>query len=444
MNDQTRTTDRARRRSSFGPAIAVPAVAKAVCGALLAFFAVAVWQQLADLRERQELSEDWADIQDYAVFYPFAMGNDSDEMQSGGNATSIAQARDLYPVLEADGALYVDAINYETGVPDDPSSPWPVPPIRVNSNYIEQYPVMDESGSPIDVGRDEQAWVVAVPEQYKPHEAQLREFVQAARAGGPGLTGAVQAEERIVGEPAPEQFTDQEVRIIWTASGQEVFSFNSNVNPEGGNTITDPVIEIMTPANSLTVDRLNAITGEINAPLKVRVDGDPAAALGELTPLLRELRLDDNLQHLVTGEEAMAREVSDIRSGVAWVSAFAAGALLVMLVLSATLVFITSDRLRRRITVRRLHGVGFTRAYRELLVVLGVTWLVQALLAGAVLAFYEVSSSGTMPGDEARPFAQTPELLAVLAASLVVEVLFVVVTASIVERRNAVKRLKEM
>ena len=443
MKHQAHATEKGGARSPFGPAIVVPAVLKAICGVLLVVMAVSVWQQLGKLEERQELSSNWDNIQDYAVFYPVSIGDDQDELASGGNATSVAQARILYPILDEAGGIYIDAINYESEVPSAPASPFPAPPIRVNLNYLEQYPVMDDSGNPIDVGTDEQAWVVAVPEQYKSHEAELREFLQMTRTGEQGFDGAVQAEERIVGEPAPERFTRQEIRIIWTASGQEVFSFNANVGPESGNTIVDPIIEIMTPANSLTVDRLNSITGEMNTPLKVRVDGDPAAMLIELTPVLRELDLDDNLRHLVTGQEAVREEAAQIQSGIAWIAAFAGGALLVVLALSATLVATGSDRLRRRLTVRRLHGIGFARTYRELLIVLGVTWLVQMLLAGVVVVLMGMKTE-SVPGRGTDPFAQIPELLAVLAVSLLIEALFVVVAASIIERRNAVKRLKEL
>jgi hypothetical protein len=442
VNDQVPPTDQKRGRSPFGMAMAVPAVVKAACGALLAVLVVVMWQQYADLENRQELIAQWENVQDYAIFYPRLVGDDRQELETGGNASTVSEARDLYPVLEEAGALYVEAVNYETGVPTVPSSPWPAPPIRVNNNYLEQYPVLDDSRRPIAVDDDEQAWVVAVPEQFKARETQLREYLQTLRSGGPQLVGAVQAEERIVGVRAPAHFTHQEVRIIWMASGQEVFSFNSKVNPDRGNMITDPVIEIMTPANSLTVDRLNSITGNLNTALKVRVDGDPAAALKKFAPTLAKLELDDNLRHLVSVHEAMGMEVSEVRSGMAWITAVAVAALLVMLALNATMVIIGSDRLRRKLTVRRLHGVGFTRSYRELLVAVGVTWLGQTLLAGAVVVLLEMNSV-SMPGIAVNPFAQVPELLAVAAASLVIEALLVVVTANILERRNAVKRLKE-
>ncbi|MET9267104.1 hypothetical protein [Amycolatopsis sp. NPDC004079] len=429
---------RTHHRSPFGLAIAAPAVVKAVSGAILAVLAVVVWQQFSELAKQQELLAPWEKVQGYAVFYPRLTGNDQQELETGGNASSVAEARDLYPVLDQAGALFVDAANYEPGTPPDPTSRWPVPPIRVNTHYLEQYPILDASRKPITVAANDPAWVVAVPEQFKPREAQIRQLLQETRTGGPGITGATQAEQRITGDRP--RFTAQRVRIVWTASGQGVFSYDPQVNPGRGNLITDPIVEIMTPANSLTVDRLNAITGGLDTGLKVRVGADPAATLAALGPKLKELKLDDNLRHLVTVHEAMATQIDQVRGGLTQIAAFAGAALFVLVALTAVIVIIGSDRLRRRLTVRRLHGIGFTRSYRELLFALGGTWLGQTVLAGiglAVLAMNTLSPSDTAASPLER-------LVAVSVLSLVLEAAFVVATARVVERRNTVNRLKEL
>jgi hypothetical protein len=423
--------------------MATPAVVKIVCGVVLAVLVLVVWQQLDDLGRRQQVATQWGDVGNYAVFYPRLVGNDSQELASGGNASAIAQARDLYPVLDKAGALYVDAINYEPHVPDlppDPSSPWPRPPIRVNTNYLRQYPILDESGHPITVADSEQDWVVAVPAQFKSRAPELQKFFESTRVGGPHMQGAVQGQQKVLHEPVPAAFTHQQVRIVWTAPGQRLFSFDTKVDPNDGYTIADPVVEIMTPANSLTIDRLNVITGEMNPPLKVRFDADPATTLRDLGPLLTRLHLDDNLKYLVTPQEALLTEISGVRDAITWEAVIGAAALLVLLALSVTMVVIGSDRLRRRLIVRRLHGFGFGRTYRELLVRLGVTWLAQSLLAvGVVLAMRRLDALPTEAGT-----TQIVRVLTVLAVSVVAEALVVVVTAVIVERRNTVKRLKEL
>ncbi|SES20988.1 hypothetical protein [Actinokineospora terrae] len=442
MNQPLRRANRERGHAFPGLAILVTAGVKAVLGAVLTVTVVLGWQQLGDLGEQLDLMAPWAKVQDYAIFYPRLVGDDLQELENGGDASSVAQARDLYPVLEAAGGIFIDSANYEPGVLPPPSSPWPAAPILVNNNYLRQYPITDATGATIAVRDDEQAWVVAVPEQYKAREGELRELLRATRTGDSETTGAVQAEERITGTPAPERFATQEVRIIWTASGQDVFSFNPVVNPDRGNMITDPVVQIMTPANSLVVDRLNSITGGLDTGLKVRVDGDPAGALDRITPLLEQLELEDNLRHLVTFHEALGTQISALRGALAQITAVACGALLVVFAVNTTVVVIGSDRLRRKLAVRRLHGIGVARSYRELLLVLAGTWPVQTLLAGGVVVWL-TTETVSVPGIEQNAFGQVPALLAVAATTVAVEALLLGVTASLVERRNAVRRVKE-
>ena len=96
---------------------------------------------------------------------------------------SIAIAPDLYPELDKAGALYVDAINYVPRAPTQPVPPWPARPIRVNTNYLEKYPVLDESGKPIVVDESEQSWVVAVSSQFKSRAAEFKAYLQKQRTG---------------------------------------------------------------------------------------------------------------------------------------------------------------------------------------------------------------------------------------------------------------------
>jgi len=443
VKDQMGTKHHGRSRSSFTKAIILPATVKVAFGAALTILIMATWQQFVTLAEQREAMSPWEKVQEYAIFYPRSIGNDQQEIEAGGNASTVAEARDLYPILTKSGGIYIDSINYQPGAPKDTSSPWPVPPIRVNNNFLKQYPIMDSDRHQIDVDDEEQAWVVAVPERFKGREAQIENLLRTMRTGGPGITGAVQAEKRITGIPAPDRFSHQNIRIIWMATGQKVFSFDPQVDPEHGNMIVDPIVEIMTPDNSLTVDRLNSITGSLDTGLKVRVDGTPAVTLATLTPTLKKLRLEDNLQHLVNVHEAMSTRVEQARSSIKYTTALGGVALLITLALDTTMVVIGFDRLRRRIAVRRLHGVGFLRSRREIFFALWIPWLGQTLLAGAIVTALGTNTVST-PGNSVNPYSELPQLICVAIGSLAVEALLIFAAAFILESRNKIKQLKEL
>jgi hypothetical protein len=442
MNTSVQNRPPTTRRARRGYLTTVAAgLVKGLCGAVVALLALQAWSDVTELHQRQSLAGAWKGTDDFAVFFPYNVGNDLDEAQSGGNESTLAVARDLYPVLDAHGALFIDAGNYKPGAP--PNRWLPAWPIRVNTNYLSQYPILDETGKAVQVSPDEPDWVVAVPEQYKSQQARIRTIFQETRVGGPDFNGAVQAQERMLAGSVPPRFRGQHVRIIWTKSHQDVFSFNAEVNPAGGNTIRDPIVEIMTPANSLPLDRFNAVTGNINTALKVRLDGTSAATLRGLKPNLTRLGLDDNLGHLVTGNENRLNELSLIRTAVRRTSAIAAGALGVMLLLSASIVTVFSDRRRRTITVRRLLGVGFLRTYRELFLLIGVVWLGQAVVAGVAAVMLGLPARDA-PRAAGSSTAEFPHLLSVLVLSLVIETLFAIGVATVNERRKTAERLKEL
>ena len=74
---------------------------------------------------------------------------------------------------------------------------------------------------------------------------------------------------------AAARFSTQGVKIIWTADNQPVFTFNTTIDPDSGSNVTDPIVEVMTNENTLPIDRVNAITGALNTPLKIFVGDDP-------------------------------------------------------------------------------------------------------------------------------------------------------------------------
>lgn len=293
----------------------------------------------------------------------------------------------------------------------------------------------------VDITESTTDWVVLAPVSDKPRQAQLLNYFQRGRTGtGTGAQqGASQAEQSIFGRRTPPRLTHQQVRIVWLADHQQVFSFNPKVAPGNRNLVTDPILEVMTLANSLGIDRANAITGSSDTALKLRLrDADTAATQQALAPTLRDLRLDDNLRHLVTMNEYVLLELQHLQDGVRDVAIAAVALLVGMLVLIAQSLTVIFDRYSRKIVVRRLFGLGFRRTYREFLRLFGVIAVVQtvgALIANAVglSPFSTATSSGAV-----SPLV----VLGVSAAVVAAELLFSTAVLTVIEKRNVVRVLK--
>ena len=115
----------------------------------------------------------------------------------------------------------------------------------------------------------------------------------------------------------PAAVRAQLVRIIWTAPHQKIFAFNTLINPNAGGLLDDPIIEVMTLSSSAGIDRANAFNGDVNTAMKVKLtDNNPAVTLAALQPDLKRLKLDDNLTHLVTLDDAALQKVHDLQRNI--------------------------------------------------------------------------------------------------------------------------------
>lgn len=458
------------RRTS--PLTAMPVVlalaGKALAGALAALAIVTAWGVWSptDARDREvrNLRQDglvatvsglkaatetevagWADTRDYGVFYPMLPGDDAKSMANLPPTRLPALTGDLYSILDDAGAIYIDAGLYQVGVPPQPSGPLPVSSIYVNLNYIARYPILGEDHQPIAVDPAETAWVVAIPATFKSQQAQMEDQLLKKRRGAPEFEGAFQFQERLPGKPPPESLRNQEVRIIWTEPGQDLFSFDSRVNPSGGNTILDPIVQIMTPANSLPVDRLNGTSGP-NGALKVFTGGDPAGTYAGLLPTLQRLQLDDNLHRLVFANEAPLLRI-DVAAAESRISRAAAVTVaLVMLALGAASAVMIVARLRRMLIVRRLHGFSVARRNRELVVAGGLSTLGMLLLGGLALlgdstGHAPASWRGITGGDLTGISLRLAAVILVLSA---VELMLALAVAGIIQRRTGALLVKQL
>ncbi|WP_432977008.1 hypothetical protein [Dactylosporangium sp. CA-233914] len=401
---------------------------KAACSVVVVIVGVWSWVQYGQIADQQATLANWAKTRDYAVFTPTSVGNDLTTFETNQPGPSTAEVYDLYPKLNARGALFIDATNFE---PAALASPQDVPrSIQVNPNFLRAYPVRDTSGTAVDIPESTTAWVVMLPEHFKPDESEIMSYFRKVRDDN------YRAEEHCAGHKPPAELADQPVRLIWLAEGQRAFSFNPKVYPDHRNEIPDPMIQVMTTANSLGCDRANMITGGVGGALKVKVDGDSKGTLDSLGPDLRAMRLDDNLTHLVTMNEYVLQQVVELRSAVRQTTAVGLGLLIVMLALAAEGLVLSFSMHARKIVVRRLHGVGLRRSYREFTLTFAYSWAAQ-LLAVVVLLF-----GADVIGLNAGLTAAIPAALAIAVAIIAVELLFSNTAIAFIERKSLVKVLK--
>lgn len=429
-----RLSDTIKNRKDTRGVFAVNTLIKAGCSVVLVVVGTWAWLQYAQIAEQRASLASWEKSSGYAVFIPTYVGNDLTAFETHQPGPTTAEVYDLYPLLNSRGALYIDAGAFETDVLQ-PSSGGPPPTVTVNPNYLRVYPVHDSSGHIVDVPEETSEWVVLVPEKMRSSAGDIQSYSQEQRRGAP------RDEQGCAGRVAQTPRVPQSVRVVWIADGQHIFSFDPKVFPDQKNEIPDPIIEVLTIANSLGCDRANMATGAIGGALKVPLHGkDPQAVLAGLKPDLQRMKLDDNLRHLVTVNEYVLQTIQELRDATTAALTIAAGLLVVLLALAAESLMLGFSMYARRIVVRRLHGIGSGRTYREQLMIFALSWAVQTLAVSIMILV--VQYLGVFGGPTASVGDAVPVVASITIVIATTELLFSNAAVAVIERRNLVRVLK--
>ncbi|MED4128102.1 DUF1430 domain-containing protein [Shouchella miscanthi] len=329
--------------------------------------------RLFQVEEARSSMTDWTVSKDYGEFYPHYIGYDIDELEDGMGVsqTQVALTEELYPRLNADGAIYVDSFSYQEDVliHDAQHNQDMIRSVRVNPNYLNVFDILDEQQQRVLVEEAETNRLLLVPKQFKERQEEITNYFEEKYEQLP-LVEHYQSEQF-------SQLQDQEIRIIWLKSNQEVFSFNVDVFPEEGNLIIDPIIEVLTENNGYPIER-DFFRGLIGTdPLKVKlIDQDTAKTYQHYLTLLRDLQLDDNAKNLVTINEQVQKDISEIHREIVLnvtLLLLTTAIALFMVVQTSHLLFIQH---KKKFLLRRIFGHNLYRAYRNVLFWITITWVI--------------------------------------------------------------------
>ena len=199
--------------------------------------------------------------EDYYVFYPVTIGkNHVDFIYS--NRFASAADQELYETLNKNGSILVNVSDYLNEENEQFGRG-----IKINLNYLKKFPLIDVSGSLIQITEEETHPVILIPERYRHTDlkndlAQITEYYQ--------------------------EISEKEPKFLFIKNNQPIYTFIPS-NPWIEHY---PVVEILTLKNSTYWER-NILSGEIYPPLKIKIGSLSKERLFEL---IEESQLRDNLQ----------------------------------------------------------------------------------------------------------------------------------------------------
>ncbi|QKG84707.1 DUF1430 domain-containing protein [Kroppenstedtia pulmonis] len=405
-------------------------ILKVVCAVVLILTGIGIFDQYADLRVLEDRLlaqkgqlDNWGAMKEYGLVTAnvgHSTANNWEEYEAE-MSQGDKELYELYPFLSAQGALYIDAQEYEEETLLSNSGG--IRSIIVNSNYLKAFPVYDQKGKPVHISEKTADWVLLVSEQYKDREKEIRDYF--------------------------EEYDDfylmvdkgQKMKIMWVAKDQYLFSFNPDVFPAEQNKILDPIIQVKTEQNHLFTYRGGIRGGGLTDPLKIKlIHQDPKLTYEKLKPELKRLRLDDKV-NIVTLHQYVSKELEFLRELInsKLLTILGLASVFIFLILQNLMIFFHKHQ--KRFVINRLFGIGFFKTYQSVFGWWVVTSIAFVLLSYGVDQVENFLSDDTMDLRLITDITD-PHFLMIIFSLLGIEILATVIALTVMERRNKIKVIK--
>ncbi|MED4570686.1 DUF1430 domain-containing protein [Brevibacillus agri] len=430
-----------KNRKETNGIVTLNTMLKTGCSIFLVLVILPIWNQFDEVRIQEENLKSWERSKDYGVFYPVRVGDDSEDYDRGAYKITATEVTGLYPLLNKMGALFIDARSYRESVLLLNRNSRNIRSISVNLNYLQEFPVYDAQGNPVNISEDTSDFILLVPEKYRNKEKEILDYFTKVRKN------LVEVDENRFQVEVPDRVRNQRLSIIWTANNQKIFSFNPEVFPLENNMIVDPIIE----KNSLVADKANMMSGGWGRdPLKVKlINRDSERTFELLEPELKRLKLDDNLTNLISVDQYVLSQIYELKNTRTQLTFISLGLLAGLLVLVVQNLSVFFSKFQRRFIVRRLFGTGFFKTYQEYMWLLSVTWAIQigaCLLvnSGFSSSLLQMAGSVSMVASSINEAvgSSSDRLLAIGGGVLAIEFVASVLALFVIERKNKGKVLK--
>lgn len=268
-----------------------------------------IWTNLNLLKLKEKNLANWEIVSDYAVFYPIKVGDDKDSITAGNYPLDLP-TYELYPYLNKNmESIYINSFQYTQNILNaEKDKKDIIKTIKINPNYLKKFPVYDENSNLISIDENIEESIFLIPEQYKDKEEyNLNYFLNERKRFHDNLHVDYY-------NYAPKE-NSKKVKFIYTKKNQDIFSINPNVFPNNNNLIKDPIIQVLTEANSLVPDR--TYTSLSNQTLFIKlVDSNVLDTYSKIFPHLEKHKLNDNLPSLVKHNELIMNELNFLKESI--------------------------------------------------------------------------------------------------------------------------------
>ena len=402
-------------------------VLKVICAAVLIVLGLKAFAEYADLRDQQDRFhaqqgqlDNWGNLKDYGFVEAYAGHTTAYNLMEYEEEMSRSDSilYKLYLSLNANGALYIDAGEYEKETLLSNQHFSGIISVMVNPNYLQAFPLYDHQDNLVSISENTTDWVVLVPEKYQDREKEIRDYFER--------------EEEIRKFYLVED-EGQEMKIIWMANDQYIFSFNPEVFPSEQNMILDPIIHVKTEKNHLFTYRSGTKGRGLRDPLKLKlINNDPALTYEKLEPDFKQFQVDDRM-NIVSFHEYLSTERDFLYGEMRNALFQMLGIIGVFIFLIVQNVMIFFHKHQKLLVVKRLFGIGFFKTYQSYFswfAITSITFMVVSFIVDQTQDFQLING------------VTDPHFLLIVFSLLCIEIVAAAIAFTIFERRSKIKMLK--
>ena len=342
------------------------------------------------------------------------------QFNNGPSEEYISKLKTIYEYFNKREAILVDFSDF---TPDslkmlrqETSYSWERDWVTINPNYLKENPVYDVDGNRVFIEETDNNYVTLIPDKYRSSESEILKKIAFWKNG------------------SREPVKSQQIKVIWIKSGQKLFSYNINVNPDQGNYVTDALINVKTESNMKTFDYMYVANYKGN-PFKIKIDNtlEPAESVENV---LSQLDLNIYQPIIISVYDTIAAESKSVRDMVQ--NFGMAIALLVMIIVIVLMqnIYNYFDLYKQRLVVQSFHGYKKYHKYLDFYFLMLLSWIIifnSALFLGNIQFLSVIGFTLSF---------SIKEIFALTICLYIIEVVFTLLYLPFVEKKKIVEYLK--
>lgn len=270
--------------------------------------------------------------------------------------------KEIYLHFNKEGAIYADFSLFMPDVREmrlsQSKGVYESDIVQVNPNYLKDNIIYDLNGDKIDISEEEENTILLVPDKYKIYE---KEIIEQYKFWNKGYEDG-------------EKKSLQDIKITWIKSGQELFSYNLDVNPDEGNKVKDAIVYVLTEKNGANQE-YNTIMAYKGNPFKIKVDNSKSID-DNVRPKLQEVGYSQYIPTISRVSDVIEFESKNIKDKMYlyFINILFIGVALCILIFQNVISFFA--QYKKYLAIRYLHGYGILERYKEFFVFIILSWII--------------------------------------------------------------------